>query len=1053
MKLRLVFLIASEAALATQPLLAADASPAATSSASAPAVADSGLLKPEKEDSASESSGIALIRNTIARRPAVASIETMKDWLTLVVIRCQQFLQENRESRRARAVLAVESQYRIELAALTDDLTERDRAVKTARDLITKIKNDDAALQARLVLLQGAWPEDMTEAAKQAKIIMEDFTGRSQSAAAFWTMMRVQQRRGEDKPMRNTALEMFSSFPSAPESLQARMMLKQQSLVNQAIPAVKLAAADGQAFDLGALRAQAIVLDFWTADTLAQPAALEGATDLQRLHDAHNGRGLLVLGINLDADRETFEKARAARPTPWPQIWAGAPPNQLIAQSCAVETPPTRVLVDPLGLVSRIALHPAELDTLLKRWQAGGSLVASAKPTPAEPPAKKTAKPASIPKTPIAKATVSKPATKAAATKVAAAKPATKPAAKPPAKPAPKTGPKVAQTDSPQPKKTFGAKVAASFAAAMKETQTPVFGGKEPSEKPAKKSGPLADLRTRADGVTDLSSRPRQPEAPPAPPPPPTPAQARAAAAAAAATHEKIGDVVYAKPLPSEPTMAGQTKPTPLDTPAPEPAAPSVTTTPAAPLPELPKKVFSTTAAVAKQAAETTKPAPSKTATKPPAESKPAAPAAKTATKPATETESVATPAETKPPSGYGSMETKPKPPSGYDSTGAKSPAKPAKRADDAESLAGRPDLSDADRRAAMNAAAEKILKAEEEMISWSDLEGLFGAKKPASVEGGLAWYQDMADRCKQFSKEFPKSSHSNIVRINEARCRLQLHQARKDPVQRSRAMDAAREALVNKPNENDAIRAQFILLNSCWPDFPEQGVAVAKRIAKDFPHRKETAAALMMHMQFRRRQGMFNTAKEVARELINKHPFSDYIPGAKSLITQVDLLQNPCPAVKLSGLHGEKMDTEALRGKPFVIEFWSPTHRTIEEDAIKLSQIYVRYHGKGFEVLSICVDKSREAMDIFLMQHRSPWAVHWDGKGFEGAVAKQFGVDTTPMRFLVEPTAHRITSTHLSVDGIAAALELWIDKNQPPPPPGQENQAGGGLLKRLFGI
>ncbi|MBI5394231.1 MAG: redoxin domain-containing protein [Verrucomicrobia bacterium] len=1022
MKLKTSLLIALTATFAALPLPAQTAAPATN----APATAESGLLKPEKEDSASEAGGLDLIRGTIARRPAVASIEAMKDWLTQVIVRCRQFLQENRESRRARPVLAVEAQYRIELAALTDDAVERDRAVTTARELLAKIKNDDVALQARLVLLQGAWPEDMTEAAKQARIIMEDFTGQSQSAAALWTMMRVQQRRGEEKPMRNTALELFSSFPSAPESLQARMVLKQLGLLNQAIPAVTLTAADGQTFDLGALRGQAIVLDFWTANTLAQPAAFEGATDLRRLHDAHNGRGLLVLGINLDADRETFDKARAARPTPWPQIWAGAPPNQLLAQACAVETPPTRILVDPYGLVSRLVLHPAELDALLKRWQTGGTLAAAAKPEPPAPTPKKTAKKTEPP---------ARPATKVAATKPAP-RPAAKPTVKSAAKPEKRPETKVAQTE-PEPKKTFGAKVASSFAAAMKEAQAPVFGGKDPAGKPAKTSGPLANLRSTPGGTADLRGRPEQPEAAPAPPPPPTPAQARAAAAAAAATHQEIGGAVYAKPLPAAKTPAPEMKPEP-------PPAPVATTaaTPA-PEPELPKKVFATTA-FNKETLDKEKPktSPAKIAIKPSGESKPPSGYGSAG-------------AKSKPPAGGEPAIAKTKPPSGYGSTGAKpkTPAKTSKGADADESLAGRPDLSDADRRAAMAAAAEKILKAEEEMVSWADLEGLFGTKKPASVEGGLAWYQDMADRCKQFSKEFPKSNHANIVRINEARCRLQLHQAKKDPVQRSRALDAAREVLASKANENDAIRAQFILLNSCWPEYPEQGVAVAKRIAKDFPHRKETAAALMMHMQFRRRQGMFTTAKEVARELIEKYPTSDYIFSARSLITQVDLLQKPCPAVKLAGLHGEKMDSEALRGKPFVIEFWSPASRTIEEDAIKLSQLYVRYHGKGFEVLSICVDKSREAMDIFLMQHRPPWAVHWDGKGFEGAVAKQFGVDTTPMRFLVEPTAHRITSTHLSVDGIAAALDQWIDKNQPPPPPGQEQQGGGGFFKRIFGI
>jgi hypothetical protein len=371
---------------------------------------------------------------------------------------------------------------------------------------------------------------------------------------------------------------------------------------------------------------------------------------------------------------------------------------------------------------------------------------------------------------------------------------------------------------------------------------------------------------------------------------------------------------------------------------------------------------------------------------------------------------------------------------------------------DDAESLAERPDISEQDRRAAISAAMEKLLKEEEERVSWADMETLFGRKKPPSMEGSLAWYQDMAERCRQFSQEFPKSSHANIVRINEGRCRLQLYQAGKDPAQRDRATKAAHEALANKPNENDAIRAQFILLNAAWPDYPEQGVAVAKRIVADFPHRKESAAALMMAMQFRRRQAMYASAKTLAEQLLELFPYSDYAFNARSLVTQINLIQKPCPPLKIQGLRGEPMDTEALRGKAFVIEFWSATQPTAESDASQLIELHSRYRSKGFQVLSICVDRNREAMDIFQMQHPLPWPVYWDGKGFDGPVARQFGVDTTPMRFMVEPAAHRICSTHLSVEGVRVSLDQWIDKNQPPPLPGQE-PAAGGIMKKLFGL
>jgi hypothetical protein len=309
-----------------------------------------------------------------------------------------------------------------------------------------------------------------------------------------------------------------------------------------------------------------------------------------------------------------------------------------------------------------------------------------------------------------------------------------------------------------------------------------------------------------------------------------------------------------------------------------------------------------------------------------------------------------------------------------------------------------------------------------------------------------------VADRCQQFIKDFPNSSHANLVRINEARCRLLLFQMNKDSAQQARAERAAHEVLAHKPNEDDAIRAEFLLLNATWPDHPEQGVAVAKRIVKDFPHRREAAAAMLMHAQFRRRQGMLNAAKQAAEDLLKRFPESDFAFNARSLIKQCDLLNNPCEPVKLTGLRGEKINTEALKGQTLLIEFWSAKSKNVLEETAKLVQLYLRYHSKGFEIYTICVDQSREAMDIFQMQHPLPWPVYWDGQGYKSPVCQQFGADTAPMRFLIEPGLQRIVSTHLSPEGVAAALSLWIDQNQPPLLPGQEPPAQG-FFKKFFGL
>jgi hypothetical protein len=100
-------------------------------------------------------------------------------------------------------------------------------------------------------------------------------------------------------------------------------------------------------------------------------------------------------------------------------------------------------------------------------------------------------------------------------------------------------------------------------------------------------------------------------------------------------------------------------------------------------------------------------------------------------------------------PSGYPSSKPKPLATTATTPKASYTPAKAeTARTGSAETLANMPDITEADRRAALSAAASKILKSEEELMSWAELEVLFGTKNPPSPEGRLAWYQDMADRC-----------------------------------------------------------------------------------------------------------------------------------------------------------------------------------------------------------------------------------------------------------------------------------------------------------------
>lgn len=1134
---------------------------------------------PNSKDSAAEVLGLRRIQNMLAKRPSDDSGDALRDWLVTVVVRCEQFLTDQPRSSHIAELRALNAQCRMELSVLTSDQTERDRALKLARQALAKNDRGPGAARARLVLARAAWPEDLATVIEQTRLIIRDFSDQSFAAEAFWLQARAQQRKGDERAVREAAIGLFGAFPNSPQAVQARSLLRQLGLVARPAPLMTVTTTDGKTIDLDDLRGQALVLDFWTTATLS---ASENTDVLRRLFEVRHDSGLLIVGVNFDTDRAAFDKACAASPTPWPQVFANDPANAKLLEVFPPMIAPTRLLVDPFGLVARVAVHPTEIEPLMKRWQSIGALASSGvppvRPVPAAKPVVRTASRRSLA---VSKRETPKPAVeeKHSVTARHSSKQTTPPPKKQvavapvpsspmPAPPPPSAAPQpthveiggvlyakpLSEATNAVPAKTIQPveKVAAPAMVAVAKPSAPaakpfVVGDQaaklnrpatitpsEPVKPPADVSAPkIVPLMAKRSGDEKPAKldRPdvvvtKKPDSEPTPRPMPS----APSAPAPQPTHIEIGGVLYAKPLntatnalpvdstkpavkvtapvmvavakPSAPVakpFATVDKPSKLGRPAVtvpgEPAQPSADITAAKPASEAapqpmppapqPAQIEIGGTLFAKPVSVATNTPPAAEAKTPivVAAAKPPSPSAKSfagAEKPAKISRPPTTaPGESsKPPADVTATKSSPaskqsgdekpakqsratvvaskKPaaeaaPKARPSSGSSS-AKAKLKTDIAESLATMPDISEADRKAALMDAAKRILKSEEELISWSELEMLFTTKKPASAEGSMVWYQDVADRCQQFIKDYPNSSHVNLVRINEARCRLILFQMNKDHVQQARAETAAREVLAHKPNEDDAIRAEFLLLNATWPDHPEQGVAVAKRILKDFPHRREAAAAMLMHAQFRRRQGMLHAAKQAAEDLLKRFPESDFAFNARALIKQCDLLNNPCEPLKLTGLRGEKMNTEALKGQTLLIEFWSAKSKNVLEETAKLVQLYLRYHSKGFEIYTICVDQSREAMDIFQMQHPLPWPVYWDGQGYKGPVCQQFGADTAPMRFLIEPGLQRIVSTHLSPEGVAAALSLWIDQNQPPLLPGQESPTQG-FFKKFFGL
>lgn len=134
------------------------------------------------------------------------------------------------------------------------------------------------------------------------------------------------------------------------------------------------------------------------------------------------------------------------------------------------------------------------------------------------------------------------------------------------------------------------------------------------------------------------------------------------------------------------------------------------------------------------------------------------------------------------------------------------------------------------------------------------------------------------------------------------------------------------------------------------------------------------------------------------------KGPFAEIIDKTLQSI-QLGAIGSIMPEFKQNDVNGKSVSLSSFKGKYVLIDFWASWCGPCRGENPNVVRAYNEFKDKKFTVLGISLDQDKNKWLEAIKNDKLTWTHLSDLKYWQNAVAVQFGIQSIPANFLIDPT------------------------------------------------